>query len=246
MDVVMLNGSPRGKRSVTAGLLDSLAEGLTEGGATVVQFKVASMKISPCSGCLSCMSRKPGECVVKDDMAGIYERLKVSDMLVLGTPVYTDSMSAQMKTVVDRFLCCTKPFLIKDESGRIRHPHWWSMPARFMLVSTSGFPEREAFSPLIATFRALTINAGSYPVAEICVPGSIALQMERSRLELHRAMLREFGSRLAKTGDVDPELLARLNIPPFTVDEFMIYAARFESWCREKLGMADRDTATSH
>jgi hypothetical protein len=238
MEVLMLNGSPRGPKSVTGALLDSLGEGLTEGGASVVKFRVAAMKISPCSGCLSCMHKKPGECVIRDDMALIYDRARVSDLMVVGTPVYTDTMTAQMKAVMDRFLCSLQPFLIKDESGKVRHPHWWPMPGRYMLVSTSGFPEKETFAPLIATFRAEAVNAGADPIAEVCVPGSIALQMEPAKLERHRAIVREFGRSLALTGKVDPMLLSELNTPPFTTDEFLAYSAKYESWCREKLNIA--------
>jgi hypothetical protein len=237
MEVVMLNGSPRGTKSVTGKFLDALALGLEDGGAVVTQFKVASMNIGPCNACLSCMHRTPGECVQKDDMAQIYPRLKTADLLVMGTPVYTDNMTSQLKTVIDRTIACLQPFLTRNASSKIVHPHWWSMPGKYFLVSTCGFPEMSNFDPLIATFRAQAINAGSISAGEVCIPGSIALQMKTERMIPYLDRLTALGKGMAPSGDPDGELLQQLNQPPFTVDEYVAIAAEYEAWCRRKLGI---------
>ena len=236
MKVLILNGSPRGARSVTARLLGSMAAGLESGGAEVYQYQICAMRIAPCTGCLSCMHLKPGICAIKDDMDEIYPYLRTSDLLVVGTPVYVDSMTAQMKAVMDRSVSSLQPFLVRDGAGRIRHPFNWRMPGKFMLVSTSGFPEKETFSPLIATFRAGAANFGAEPIGEICIPGSIALQIEPARLEGHLALLERIGRGLAETGRVDPDLLSKVNTPPVGVEEYLRIASSYESWCREKLG----------
>ncbi len=235
MKVFILNGSPRGAKGVTGKLLGSLAKGLSAGGASIVEMNVARLNIAPCTACLSCMHKVPGQCALEDDMKGIYDHMKTSDLLVLGTPVYVDNMSAQMKAVMDRCICCLQPFFRKDDAGRIRHSYWWRMPARFLLVSTSGFPEVESFLPLRATFRAQAANYGSRPIGEVCIPGSIALQIEPSKLTRHLSLLEELGLHLAKTGDVDEELLAGLNTPILTTQEYLVLASAYEAWCREKL-----------
>ena len=237
MDALILNGSPRGSRSVTGKLLQSLADGLVAGGASITEFRVAEMHIGPCNACLSCMHKHPGVCVQKDDMEQIYERLKVSELLVLGTPVYTDTMTAQIKAVMDRSVCSLQPFLMKDRAGRVRHPRWWNMPAKFLLVATSGFPEAETFNPLIATVKAQAANMTSKLIGCVCVPGSIALQVEPSKMAHHLELLSHLGSVIARTGKADRELLNALNIPPVTVAEYLTIAASYETWCRRKLGM---------
>jgi len=237
MDALILNGSPRGSRGVTAKLLQSLAEGLAAGGASVTEFKVAEMHIAPCKACLSCMHKHRGVCAQKDDMEQIYERLKVSDLLVLGTPVYTDNMTAQIKAVMDRSVCSLQPFLIKDRAGRIRHPRWWNMPAKFLLVATSGFPEAETFGPLTTTVKAQAANMASELIGSVCVPGSIALQVEPSKMTHHLELLSRLGGVIARMGEADPELLTALNTPPVTVAEYLTIAASYETWCRRKLGM---------
>ena len=44
-----------------------------------------------------------GPCVQKDDVEMIRKKLLASDMVVFATPLYYYGMSAQLKTVVDRF-----------------------------------------------------------------------------------------------------------------------------------------------
>ena len=236
MKALILNGSPRApNKSVTGRLLDTMAQGLTAAGAAVHQVKVAALNISPCTGCLACMHRTPGQCAIRDDMEEIYPHLKTADLLIIGTPVYVDNMTAQIKAVVDRSVSCLQPFLTKDGAGRIRHPFNWRMPPKFMLIATSGFPEIETFNPLIATFRAQAANFGSEPIAEICIPGSIALQLAPEKLDNHLALIAEIGGKLASTGAIDKTLVVKVNNPPVKVDEYLEIAAGYEAWCREKL-----------
>ncbi|HEY3278029.1 MAG TPA: flavodoxin family protein [Syntrophorhabdaceae bacterium] len=236
MNVLILSGSPRGPKSVTNKLLAALAAGISAGNGQVRQFSVCSMKIASCIGCLACMHKTPGVCAIKDDMEEIYGALKTSDILVIGTPVYVDSMSSQMKAVIDRSVACLQPFLVRDKTGRIRHPFNWRMPGRFLLVSTSGFPETATFDPLIATFRAGAANFGAEPIGEVCIPGSIALQIQPDLLAGHLRLIEEMGQGLALEGRIDGESLKKINIPPVQVGEYLEIAASYESWCRERLG----------
>ena len=233
MKATVLNGSARGKKGVTWRLLDRLMAGIASAGGTANDFQVASMNISPCRACLTCMHKTPGFCAVKDDMTQIHDDLKTSDVLVLGTPVYVDNMSAQLKAAVDRCICGLEPFLRIDGDDRVRHPYSWRMPARFLLVATSGFPEVASFAPLIATYKAQAANFGCEPIGEICVPGSIALQVEPARLEGHLEMVEEAGRLLAARGTVDISLLERINTPPLTRGEYLKISSNYEDWCRK-------------
>ena len=100
MNVLILNGSARGGKGVTGRLLESLSRGLTKANAKVKTFDIVKLSISPCTACLMCMHKTPGECSIKDDMELIYEAYKTSDLLILATPVYLDTMTAQMKAVL--------------------------------------------------------------------------------------------------------------------------------------------------
>lgn len=187
MRVLALNGSGRAGKELTARLLTALTRGLEQGGTQVTVREVARLQIAPCTACLSCMLKTPGACAQDDDMRLIYPELKAADLLVLAAPVYTDNMSAQLKAVIDRCICCMQPFLVRGPDGRVRHPLNWSMPSGMLFISTSSFPEPATFGPLVTTFRAQAANFHSQNLGDLCVPGSLALQMQPQRLEGHLA-----------------------------------------------------------
>ena len=62
---------------------------------------VAHADIRPCTGCVHCGYEGP--CVQKDGVEGIRGKIMDADMPVFATPLYYYGMSAQLKTLVDRF-----------------------------------------------------------------------------------------------------------------------------------------------
>ncbi|MBU1275024.1 MAG: flavodoxin family protein [Proteobacteria bacterium] len=234
MRVLIINGSARGAKGVTAKLAGALAQGLTQGGAQVETLYVKDLNIAPCMACLSCMHLNPGHCVQRDDMDVVVPLLKQADILVWAAPVYTDTMSAQLKAVMDRCICSMQPFLFADALGFTRHPMAWDMPKRVMLVSTCSFPEPATFDSLVATVRAQAVNFGGQCLAELCVPGSLAIQMEPSVLEPHLALITQAGLEVAQGGRVRPGTLTAIKRPPMSVDRFRELAGRYEEWCRKQ------------
>ena len=98
--VLILSGSPRrGGNSDT--LCDRFAKGALDAGNEVEKIFVAEKKIQPCLGCYYCKDHG-GECVYKDGMADILQKIIDCDVLVLSSPVYFYSISAQLKAVIDR------------------------------------------------------------------------------------------------------------------------------------------------
>jgi len=100
MKIVILMGSPNRKGS-TSILVDHFVRGATEAGHACEVVDVCHMNIRPCTGCVRCGYEGP--CAQRDDMEAIRAKLLKSDMVVFATPLYYYGMSAQLKTVVDRF-----------------------------------------------------------------------------------------------------------------------------------------------
>jgi hypothetical protein len=240
MKAFAISGSARGAKGVTWKLLERFLVGLEEGGAQTNVIQLRDLTISYCNACLTCMHKTPGKCAIKDDMDSIYPHLKESDLFVMATPVYVDTMSAQMKAVMDRCICGLDPYLRIDAADRVRHPFSWTMPDKFFLISTSGFPEPESFAPLVQTFRAQAANFGCEPIGEICVPGSIALQMAPQLLEAHLDMIQQAGKMVAIQGKVEPTLLDEINGPIVTREKYLEIAAQYEAWARKSRGEASR------
>ena len=98
--VLILEGSPR-RNGNSAILSDEFARGAEEAGCSVEKIQIAHQKIAGCLGCGVCY-RNGSACVQKDDMAEIREKMLAADVIVLASPIYFYSMTAQMKAVIDR------------------------------------------------------------------------------------------------------------------------------------------------
>ncbi|HEX2694962.1 MAG TPA: flavodoxin family protein [Acidobacteriota bacterium] len=99
--VLVIMGSPRAKSNSTI-LAKEAVKGAKDAGATVEAFRLARMKIGPCLACEGC--RKPGAdgCVRKDDIKLLHAKLRAADALLIASPVYWFTMSAQVKLFMDR------------------------------------------------------------------------------------------------------------------------------------------------
>lgn len=100
MKIMALQGSPNIDGS-TAILVEEFARGAREAGHAVERVDVARLDVRPCTGCVACGYEGP--CVQRDGMGAVRSSLLAADMVVLATPLYYYGMSAQLKTVVDRF-----------------------------------------------------------------------------------------------------------------------------------------------
>ena len=103
-NVLILSSSPRrGGNSDT--LCDEFMQGAIESGHRVEKVFLRDKTIHPCTGCGVCSQyKKP--CPQKDDAAEIIGKMLAADVIVMATPVYFYTMSAQMKTLIDR--CCAR------------------------------------------------------------------------------------------------------------------------------------------
>lgn len=113
MKVVAFMGSPK-KEGNTATLLNQFLNGIKESGENVdvKNIYLKENKISPCMACNYC--KREGKCIQNDDMQNLYEVFKEADFLVFATPIYWWSMSAQLKTFIDR----TYALREKDRKGK--------------------------------------------------------------------------------------------------------------------------------
>lgn len=109
--VLILSSSPRrGGNSDT--LCDEFMKGAQSSGNQVEKIFLKDMRINYCTGCSVCsMYGKP--CPQKDDAAGIIEKMIGADVIVMATPVYFYTVSAQMKTLIDR--CCGRYLEMKNK-----------------------------------------------------------------------------------------------------------------------------------
>lgn len=97
--IIGISGSPRLKGN-TVHLINKSLEVAKELGAETELIRLGNLKISPCTACNKC--KKTGKCSIEDDMLEILEKVEHADGLIIGSPVYFGTMTAQLKIFVDR------------------------------------------------------------------------------------------------------------------------------------------------
>jgi len=100
--VLIVVGSPR-KRGNSSSLARQVAAGAQAAGAAVETYYLHEMKIKPCNACDACRKKPGAGCVLKDDMRKLYPKLRSADAIVVASPVYWFTVSAQTKLFMDRW-----------------------------------------------------------------------------------------------------------------------------------------------
>ena len=156
--VLGISGSPR-RRGNTETLVDEVLRGAVEAGASVEKVILNECEIAPCDACGACEAS--GECVHQDDMEALFDKMRRSQVWVLGTPVYWWGPSAQIKLFVDRWYA--KVFLDQDKAifkGR-----------RIILVIPMGDGDASTARHTVGMFTDALTYAEADLVATVLAPG---------------------------------------------------------------------------
>lgn len=162
MKIVAILGSPHGTKGATGAVLAELIRSAGSAGAEVDLFDLKDHPIGPCAACDVC--HKTGRCPRKDDFEKIKSAMLAADGVVLASPNYITSVTAQMKALFDR--CC----------GPL---HCQSMIGKYAAaVETSGGPEGGQVQQYMLHFlRSLgcwTVGSAGATAAALANPASRA------------------------------------------------------------------------
>lgn len=117
MKVLAINGSAR-KNGNTDILIRRIFEKLNAAGIETEAVQFAGNIIEPCKACFACGGKE--NCVhKKDGFQDVFEKMKGSDGIILGSPVYSASISANMQAFLERaaVVCDMNPGLLKHKIG---------------------------------------------------------------------------------------------------------------------------------
>ena len=146
MNILTINGSPKGERSNTWRLTSAFLRGIATreesacGQTPAVEtLHVAKLDIKPCLGCFSCWSKTPGTCCLHDDMQAIIEKILWADVIIWSFPLYYFGLPGPLKNLIDRQLPMSLPFMsVEAQNGG--HPSRYNMSGkRTVVISTCGF-----------------------------------------------------------------------------------------------------------
>jgi len=97
MRVIGINGSPRKKGNTQALLKVAMESSKID---DVKLIHLVDYEILPCNGCGTCWKTK--KCPFDDDLEEVISELVSSDAIIIGSPAYYGTVSAQMKAFIDR------------------------------------------------------------------------------------------------------------------------------------------------
>lgn len=145
MNVLIINGSPKGTNSNTYKLTKAFIQGMQDtvtGQLLLEELQINRLAISPCLGCFHCWNKTPGKCCIQDDMQTVIEKLLWADITIWSFPLYYYTVPGGLKNLIDRQLPMVLPFMTErtDEIGNGSHPARYDMSGkRTVLISTCGF-----------------------------------------------------------------------------------------------------------
>jgi multimeric flavodoxin WrbA len=99
MKIIAFSGSPR-REGNTELLLAEAIRSAQEQGGDVTTFRLHTMNLKPCLSCGKC--NDTGRCVIEDDMQIIHEAIRSADRIIVASPIFFFSVSAQTKIMIDR------------------------------------------------------------------------------------------------------------------------------------------------
>jgi len=99
LKVLGIMGSPRIKGNSDL-LLDEALKGAQSQGAEAEKIIVDKLKIAPCREYYGC--RKDGNCVIRDDMDGLYPKILDADAVIVASPIFFYTVSAQLMLLISR------------------------------------------------------------------------------------------------------------------------------------------------
>lgn len=100
-NILILSASPR-KDGNSDILCHQFIKGAQEAGHKTELISLYDKNTKFCQACYVCF--KTGQCVIKDDMEEILDKIQKADVIVVATPTYFCTMNGKLKTVIDRFL----------------------------------------------------------------------------------------------------------------------------------------------
>lgn len=99
MYILGVSGSPRVGGNTDL-ILNEALKVAESNGAKIKLIRFSDYHLEPCNACMTCFEKS--ECNIKDDGQTLYDEITKADGIILASPSYFQSVTAQMKIFIDR------------------------------------------------------------------------------------------------------------------------------------------------
>ena len=153
--VIIFNGSPK-KKGTTAALLAEVVKGAEACGAEVVEYDLNDKTLRGCQSCMACRRPDVDACVQKDYFAPMYADLKEAVGIVVGSPIYMSTITAQAWILINRLYPAMGPDFAPRYPGK-----------KYATVITQGSPVTDVYQPAIGGVQGFLTNLGWELVGDV-------------------------------------------------------------------------------
>ncbi len=165
MKIIAVNGSPR-KNGNTETVLTAFLNGARDAGAEIESVRLEDLTFRNCRGCNTC--HKKGVCVITDELTPLFAKILQADVLVLASPIYSMTVTAEMKAFIDRgqFLWAQR-----FKTGTLRFDAHHLATHTGVFIGTSGQVVDSIFNAAFPVVRAFFSDAGFSYTENVLFPG---------------------------------------------------------------------------
>lgn len=145
MRIIGISGSPR-LTGFTNLLLNKAMEGAASAGAETETIILNQLEFDPCQECRKCSDT--GKCVLPDEMSPVYKKILSAGGLIVASPIYFGTVSAQLKMMVDRLGCLwTAKYMLRKNITAARR--------RGVFICVAGMNKKEYFESAKKVVKAM-------------------------------------------------------------------------------------------
>ncbi len=231
--VVFDGGYRNNKLSKTTFMVNNFIEGAKQADTTLEYFKLKDYNIKECTGCYTCWTKTPGECIYRDDMVMLRKKYRAADLIIFASPLYIFNVTGIMKSFMDRLLPIMKPYMLTNENGETMHPDRFPEKGEqgFVVFSAAGFPEVDNnFDGLKGMYRCWSSHSeNAYLMGEFFLTAAeiIVQPVYADRKKLIKDVCFKAGKQLVEEGKIDKDLMLAVQDPTISKETFQMQADTF-------------------
>jgi multimeric flavodoxin WrbA len=213
MNILVLNGSPKGERSNNLKITRAFLDGMCSKQRHNINIvNISEKDIQHCRGCFTCWTKTPGKCVIKDEMGELIEQYINADLIVWSFPLYYFGMPSKIKAFLGRTLPTSLPYMTINEDGTSGHPPRYDLShQRYILISTCGFYTVK--NNYDALFRQFEIMFGEKLTKIICPEGELfSIAQLEGRISEYLYYAKKAGEEFAENDRISILMVSGLSV----------------------------------
>lgn len=168
MKILGIIGSPH-KNGNTDILVSKTIEGIKSKNVVSNKIYLDDLNLIPCKACYKCS--KTGKCVLKDKFDFVLNEIKKADIIIFGSPVYCETVTAQTKILIDRI--DSSQIIIRTVEGRTvlrRRNEWRESNKKGVIICVGDLSQIKELKQTSSVMKRLFKDLNIQLVNEILVP----------------------------------------------------------------------------